>query len=242
MEFEKIYLEQVDSTNEFVKRLENEISIDTSKGIVVCAAHQTKGKGAGSNVWESNTKENLLFTIALKPDIDAVNQFLLSKIVSLALIDFFSTYGLNAKIKWPNDILIDRKKIAGILIENSVLGDKISFCAIGIGININQKIFSLNPKATSLATETNQNYDLKILLDKFLAKFEFWYNQKNNVSIIDNVYFAKLFGIDQFFEYKYQTDYFDAKIDDIDNFGRLVLIDRNNKKFVFGFKQVEMIY
>lgn len=242
MEFEKIILEQVDSTNEFVKRLENELSVDSNKSVVVLANHQTNGKGAGNNIWESNRNENLLFTIAIKPDIEAVNQFLISKIVSLALIDFFSGFGLKAKIKWPNDILIDRKKIAGILIENSVLGDKLSFSAIGIGININQKFFSQNLKATSLLLETNEEHNIQMLFSEFLSKFVFWYNQRKEVAIIDNVYFANLIGIEHFYEYKYGNDYFDAKIDEIDSFGRLVLIDKNNEKFVFGFKQVEMIY
>jgi len=242
MNFEKIYLEEVDSTNEFVKRLENQLSIDYNTSKVFFAGYQTKGKGAGENEWESNKNENLLFTIALKTSIDASNQFLLSKIVSLALIDLLASYNLKAKIKWPNDILIDRKKIAGILIENSVIGDKLSFSAIGIGLNINQKIFSTKIKATSLALELKENFDIIKVLDDYLTKFNFWYSQISENEIIDNIYFSNLIGIDQFFEYKYGNDYFDAIIEKIDSFGRLVLVDRDNQKFVFGFKQVEMIY
>lgn len=242
MNFEKIHLQEVDSTNDFIHRLELNEFFAQNKVPVVSADYQTSGKGAGQNTWQSIEKLNLLMSIAINPLIKAKDQFLISKIISLSIVDLLKSYGIESHIKWPNDILVGRKKIAGILIENVVSSDILSQSIIGIGLNTNQIYFDNLPKSISMSFITNITYNLEDVQNKLLEHFEFWYNQIKNADIIDNVYISNLFGTNDFFEYKYKNDFFDAKITNVDEFGRLMLEDRNGAKFVFNFKEVDMIY
>ena len=120
-----IYLKEVESTNNYANKL---ILSDTAEdGTVVLAQHQTGGKGQLGNSWESEAGKNLLMSIIWFPRfLPAGQQFLISKVVSLAITDFLQNEIQNSTIKWPNDIYIDNRKLAGILIENSVKGN-ISF-------------------------------------------------------------------------------------------------------------------
>ena len=121
-----ISLNEVDSTNEFLKSyLLNHAN--EPEGLVISAKSQYAGKGQRGNQWTSNSNENLTFSVLLQPGIDVSDQFVLTKIISLSIVDFFYYKGINAKIKWPNDIYVDDKKIGGILIENTVKQSLIKF-------------------------------------------------------------------------------------------------------------------
>ena len=130
---------------------------EVAEGTVVLAKEQTSGRGQVNNTWESSYGDNLLMSIVLYPEfLHAGNQFLLSKFVSLAIVDFLSYYLENVTIKWPNDIYVGNKKIAGVLIENSLRGAFISSSVVGIGLNVNQTEFSSSiPNPTSLKNESN---------------------------------------------------------------------------------------
>ena len=143
-----IWLQSVDSTNEEAKR---HIS-DIDNLSVLSAWEQTAGRGQRGNTWTSNAGENLMFSIVLKsPVLMAEDHFALNEIAALSVSEFLSTYGIKAQIKWPNDIYVDKKKICGILIENSFRGKSISSSIIGIGLNINQRNFNVNlPNPTSM--------------------------------------------------------------------------------------------
>ncbi len=167
MKADIIWLASTDSTNEEAKR---RIS-DIDNLSVVSALEQTSGRGQRGNQWYSAPGQNLLFSIVLKsPSLIAKNHFALNEMAALSVTDFISAYGIKAEIKWPNDIYVGEKKICGILIENSFLGNAISSSIIGIGLNINQKNFNVSlPNPTSLVLCSAQDEPLDI--DRCLCRF-----------------------------------------------------------------------
>ncbi len=169
-------LKTTDSTNEYAKSL-----LKTGANIMpfmVTAEGQKSGKGQGDNRWESEDKQNLLCSVALSPQSLTVSQqFIISKIASVSIRQTIEPYVKNVSIKWPNDIYVGYKKIAGILIENSVCGESIMHTVIGIGLNINQVNFPQElPNPTSLSLETGQQFEVKkirdALLDRLIHNFE----------------------------------------------------------------------
>ena len=167
MKADIIWLASTDSTNEEAKR---RIS-DIDNLSVVSALEQTSGRGQRGNQWYSAPGQNLLFSIVLKsPSLKAKNHFALNEMAALSVTDFLSAYGIKAEIKWPNDIYVGEKKICGMLIENSFLGNAISSSIIGIGLNINQRNFNVSlPNPTSLVLCSAQDEPLDI--DRCLCRF-----------------------------------------------------------------------
>jgi len=156
-----ISVEQTTSTNWQLLQLSNEENLP--EGTVLVAGYQTQGRGQGSKSWESEPGANLTFSIILYPlSINASQQFILSKAVSLAVYDFVSQYVPNVSVKWPNDVYVGDKKIAGILIENFIIGDLMTKTIAGIGLNINQKRFSSDaPNPVSLWQLTGKTFVLE---------------------------------------------------------------------------------
>lgn len=142
---------RIDSTNLQAHR---ELQ-DAEEGTVWVADFQTAGRGQRGNSWESTEGVNLLFTVLLRPDfLPVADQFSISRITALAIVKYLEGKGLHPKIKWPNDIYINDKKICGILIEHTLCGANLSASILGIGININQKVFESDaPNPTSLLLE-----------------------------------------------------------------------------------------
>lgn len=158
----------------------NDIARDSAYGEadIVFAEQQTSGRGQRGNAWESRPGENLTFSIVLAPvTLDASRQFMLSIAVSLAIVDTLAVFDIEAQVKWPNDIYVGDRKIAGILIENNVMGDKLSRSIVGIGLNVNQKKFSPDlPNPTSMALETGEQFDRGAILRKFYDKLSIRYS------------------------------------------------------------------
>ncbi|HYQ56854.1 MAG TPA: biotin--[acetyl-CoA-carboxylase] ligase, partial [Draconibacterium sp.] len=123
-----ILLSEVDSTNNYAKQL---VAEKAHSGTVVLAQYQKNGRGQVGNFWESEAGKNLLFSLILYPAfLDAGKQFYISKVVSLALVEVLNECIIDVKIKWPNDIYVGDKKIAGILIENTMKGNKLESSVI----------------------------------------------------------------------------------------------------------------
>lgn len=190
-----IFLTEVESTNNYANQLV--LSKAAEHGTVVLAQYQNKGKGQQGNSWESEPGKNLLASIILFPDfLSAAKQFYLSKIASLAIVDFLKTETNDVSIKWPNDIYIKNKKVAGILIENAIKGQNLSSSIIGIGLNLNQEIFlSDAPNPVSLKLVTSQIYDIEKVAETIFKNMFHWYQILKNggFNVIDSTYFNQLF-------------------------------------------------
>ena len=181
-----IKLITVDSTNNYVAKLVNKTKI--SFGTVIMADFQTKGRGQRDNLWYSDKGKNLLFSIYFDSSFLTINTiFYLSKTIAISLRHFiFNITGKNVEIKWPNDILVNEQKIAGVLIENQFRNSKIHSSIIGIGLNVNQINFTNNLSASSLRALTHREYDLTSLLEIFFKcfqfKFEYFEREKNLIA------------------------------------------------------------
>lgn len=138
-------------------------------GDIVLADFQSAGRGQRGHTWSSRRAENLTFSVVLTPSfLAATEQFLLSEVVALALVDTLALYGIEAQIKWTNDIYVGEKKITGVLIEQNLSSGVISRSIVGIGINVNQREFDKSlPNPVSIAQILGHDIDREELLDKF---------------------------------------------------------------------------
>ena len=240
---ELIWLKKTDSTNLYLQDLIKKSKIP--EGTMVIAEEQNAGRGQRGNSWESSTGENLTFSFVIYPDfLELRYQFMLSKTIALALFDLLKGYIEDVKIKWPNDIYIGKKKIAGILLENVIKGTKISNTVVGIGLNINQKSFSEGlPFASSLSLETGNDYKLPIILNDLISNLNIRYNDLKmaNFEKLNQQYLNALYQFMEFYDYSANNEVFNAKIIEIEEDGRLCLLTRNNEILKFAFKEVAFL-
>lgn len=194
-----IELTDIDSTNNYAMRLVNQGMAE--HGLSITADFQSEGKGQLGNVWHSEERKNILLSIILDmSEIDLAQQFMLNGIICSAVANvLMEDFALaNTRIKWPNDIYIGKKKIAGILIENILRGNQWQYAIVGIGLNLNQTRFSFNQSSTSLKLELNKEgskaktlaklfKQLNLSFDQFIQQPEMLYDQ----------YQQQLFGINQ---------------------------------------------
>ncbi len=240
-----IKLDEVDSTNNFLQQLlsnnKNEI-----EGLVVVAENQFSGKGLGGNVWQSEKGKNLTFSVLLKPNTLIQHQFLISKVISLGVLDFLNALGLESvKIKWPNDIYVGDKKIAGILIENAVRNSKIYHSIVGVGLNVNQTNFTsyLN-SPTSIGTIFGS---LNLPLDELLNQLLFFIEKRylllkaNKVEPINKDYIKNLYWFNELRNFKTKNNSFQGTIIGVNTVGKLQLQVSNNIK-EFDLKEIEFDY
>ncbi len=188
---EIIFFDSVSSTNDTA------ISIgrkrDNPDGIVIIADEQSHGKGRFGKSWISPPGVNLYFTVLLRPPMLSRNASLLTLVSAVAVTTAIRDYtGLKAEIKWPNDILINGKKTAGILIDMKSDRDSLYFLAVGIGVNVNMspEIMpeDIRPHITSLMAETGKSLDKITLLSQILAELENHYKillNGNKMALID---------------------------------------------------------
>jgi len=233
-------LTEVDSTNTYAKKIFNEGRI--TEPTVIVADTQTHGRGQMQTRWHDVAGQNLLLTIIL-PEINLhVNQFFLLNIAtSLALGNFIGQYG-SATIKWPNDILLDERKIGGILIENIIVGNKIKTAFIGIGINVNQHFWPEGLRATSLFEARGVLLDLNILLIDLLAKVQHAF-QFMHLPAAKNEYRKQLYGLNQQKLYRDGGGEFIGKIIGINDEGMLEIVRQNDAKVErYNFKEIEFIF
>ncbi len=163
-----MWFDSLDSTNRYAR----EHISDLDNLSVVAVGTQTAGKGQGDHKWHSEAGKNLLFTIVLKePSVAAKDQKQISDTTAESLKELLSRHGIEAWIKPPNDIWVGDKKICGILIEHSLIGSRISWSIIGIGLNVNQTVFPAElPNPTSMALE-RAGSDIMEVLAEFIEIF-----------------------------------------------------------------------
>ena len=241
-----IHLSQTTSTNSYAKKYMEKHQ--AGEGTIIVAHEQTSGRGYGKNTWESEPGKNLTFSLILYPSfMKASNFFRISQFVSLGLVDVLEKHlSEGISIKWPNDIYYKDDKISGILIENSILGNKIESSVIGIGLNVNQEAFAHAPNPVSLKQITGKEYDLEILLDELfsaiLSRYEPLKNGKGDK--IHQDYTRQLYRFNKYHYFKTVANHagkkrFRARIVNVSSDGKMELQAQNGQKMHFGFKEVE---
>lgn len=205
---------------------------------------QSDGRGMGTNTWFSEPDKNILASFHLQPDLPASRQFVFNQYFALTTLFFIRNYIPDALIKWPNDLYVDGKKIAGILIEHVLRGNSIRYTIAGIGININQNHFPNNiPHPTSLLLETGCEHDVNELLETYwqLLHDRFSECDLSHEEYLKKQYISNLYQFNEFHAYLIHDVQIEARITDIDEYGRLVLQDRNEKEYVCGFKEIQFL-
>ncbi|MBR6305955.1 MAG: biotin--[Bacteroidales bacterium] len=214
---------------------------DIPTGTVIAAREQTAGRGQRGNTWFTEPGKNLTFSIVLKPSaLAAGDAHLLNYLASVAVAEFLEGCGVACSIKWPNDIYVGRKKICGILVENSLSGGCVAASVIGIGININQTSFLQLANATSLSLVTGKEYVLEDSLEAFMAVFESWENRLEDLS---EAYTSKLFqkGVKaSYIDYLRGDEEFTGTIRGVSPDGRLIIHDGTADR-LYRFKEVGYI-
>lgn len=229
----------IDSTNLYTERLLSKE--DIPEGSVIYTFNQAAGIGQGENRWESEPYKNLTATVVLRPVfLEASSQFLLTAVISLSVCEtIYDFITIEPLIKWPNDIYCNNRKIAGILIKNQIMGKSISTTIMGLGLNINQTIFSHAPMATSFKILSGTDYDIKEVLTKWHNNLANYYRLlKTDKKALLNQYLSKLYLKNQFIEYVIKGKNIIAAIEGVDRHGQLVLFDKAGKKYVCGLKEI----
>ena len=232
------HFKTLDSTNQYLQNLLNE-GADIADSIVV-TDFQTSGKGQGKNVWQSEDGKNLLFSVALDMSfLKAENQFLLTQMVSVAMINVLKKYLPEESlfIKWPNDIYFKDKKIAGILIKNEIKGMMMGTSIIGIGLNVNQTSFDENlPNPISMKMITGEDYDLDELLSAISQQLSAISQQPTANSYIKHLYRYKQWAF-----YEHEGSVKEMMIIGYDQFGRLILKEKNDREVVCDLKEIAFV-
>jgi BirA family biotin operon repressor/biotin-[acetyl-CoA-carboxylase] ligase len=240
-----IRLDSIPSTNSYASRLlDDDIP---PEGTIIWANNQEQGKGQQGAKWESEPGKNLTFSIILYPRfLKPTEQFLLNEAISIGICEFIRNISQkDAFIKWSNDILVDNHKIAGILIENSLRGDKINSTIVGIGININQTIFSKDSgNPISLKQLTGKDFDLMDCLKSVCSYIEVHYLELQNLhkrATLDSKYLELLWNYNQ------KVRYFEGEIEKTGTIigitpeGKLKIRDEEGILHTYNNKEVRFV-
>ena len=261
-----MYIAQTDSTNTLMSRLlrgEEQSYADCLKEDipVLYTGYQSAGRGQTGNGWESERDKNLLLSYLLRePHINATEQFRLNILASVAAHRTIAAYlpenqRDSLTIKWPNDIYCGDRKIAGILVENSLSGSVVQHSIAGIGINLNQEQWLGNaPNPVSLKQLTGQDYDLHEALSLFMTMLHFtlaWSAEQ-----CKDYYMQHLYRRDGHWPYAEREvsttpsrivrpnegqQTFEARIADIQNDGCIVLQKADETVRTYHFKQIQFV-
>jgi len=169
-------LGEVDSTQAVARELAD---TRAPEGTVVTAEHQRAGRGRGGRSWLDRPGENLLLSVILRPPVQAAEVPQLALLAAVAVAEAVEEVtGLAPGVKWPNDLVLDERKLAGILTEAASDGNAVSRVILGIGINVNQREFPIDlaTRATSLALARGVPVDRRVLRDAVLSRLERWYD------------------------------------------------------------------
>jgi BirA family transcriptional regulator, biotin operon repressor / biotin---[acetyl-CoA-carboxylase] ligase len=238
-----IFLKNLTSTNTHAALILK--NSEVPEGTIVYTNYQSAGRGQAGNSWESEDGKNLLVSAIIYPSmVSPAGQFLISMAFSLGIREFLREYIPDCKIKWPNDIYAWDDKIAGILIENSILDNKIQCTIAGIGLNINQeKFISDAPNPVSLKILTGIEYDLEICLRKLALSLDKRYRQliREEYANIKDEYVKNLYRAGEWQLYRDLNGIFTGKIISVDGSGLLLVEKEDGKVNGYAFKEISFI-
>ena len=216
------------------------------EGDVVWADFQTAGRGQRGHEWHSRKGENLTFSVVLEPTfVPIAEQFSLSEVVALSLVDMLTEYGIEAKIKWTNDIYVGDRKLVGILIEHSLAPTSLRRTVVGVGINVNQIEFDASlPNPVSMAQLLGKELDAEQVLKCFLNHLQHNYEllREGGAEVLHDRYNALLYRKNEYHTYALPSgEKFSAKIVGAAPSGALRLENKSGGTKDYLFKEVEFV-
>ena len=228
-----MYIKATNSTNSLMKEM-------LAKGVwpegerFLYTGYQTAGRGQTGNSWESEADKNLLCSILLPPN---KNLYFLNIAVGVAIIRLISE---PLTIKWPNDIYWRDKKLAGILVENAIIGNEVKYSIAGIGLNLNQTEFvSDAPNPVSLKQITGKEYDIDQWMKDLLDAIQAVLNEPEEAIWTD--YKAHLYRREGWYPFEDKNGTFEARISDVLPTGEIILCDRQGNQRIYEFKQIRYV-
>lgn len=234
-----IHLNAVDSTNNYAANLLKETNV--VNGTTILTKRQEKGRGQRGNSWHTSPDKNLIFSTITFPQIEGQAVFYLNIAASLAIHKTLEDLGIQAHIKWPNDVYVGDKKICGILIENQLQGSKVASAIIGIGLNVNEEDFPEDLSATSITLEKGIVPDVMDVFEQVYAYLDFYMDHlmNSNFDLLLRRYYKTMYRKDEWHNYKDAEGTFKAKIIGIDEIGRLKLQLETNQVRVYQMQEVK---
>ena len=241
-----LFVEEVASTNRTLWQM-----LDAGQALeepfVLQAAWQSEGRGLGDNAWHSEKGQNLLFSLLLEPKfLDPAEQFLLNQCVALGVRQALSDLCPRQPfvVKWPNDIYAGQQKIAGMLIENRLMGKSYELAIVGVGVNINQESFPPFPqRAVSLRMVSGQAYDIRKSLDACLSRILSLYNDlaEGKRGLIRQTYEKHLLGFGQRRRFRDQNGHFQGIIRGVDRQGMLIIERPGGQRQHYDMKRIRFL-
>ncbi len=234
--------QELPSTNTWL--MESLVARKLPEGTLVLADHQTEGKGQFGAIWSSEPSSSLTFSILLKPIFLPIsNTYDISICIALAIHDCLNELRPGFKIKWPNDIYFENKKVAGILIENQIHKSSCEHSVVGIGLNVNQTEFFKLPKATSLKQIIGVNFPVQNLLDRLCETIEARYLQlrANMYPSLLKSYLEHMYWFNEIHTFQTDALQFNASIIGVLRNGRLLLKFSDGSKRDFEIKELQFI-
>ncbi len=238
---ERHHFTQLDSTNAEAKRLLDQGEV--KEGTIITSDLQTQGRGQYGRVWESEVGLNVMISIIVAPVfVKVTQQFALNILSSLAVADVISDYSDDVKVKWPNDIYVNDKKIAGILIQNFIQSERIKHSIIGIGINVNQQAWSSDiSHVTSLSIESNQQLEKEVIIKSLCKQLDKRYKRQSlDVQSMHEEYKNKLYKKDESSIFQLEDQQLEGNIIGIDYLGRLV-IDHGSSTHAYNHGEISQV-
>ena len=241
-------LEIVDSTNRYVRDEAGDLWGKQESGgyVVVTAEHQTAGRGQRGNTWSSNAGENLLFSVLVRPGeaLAVSNQFLLSQAVALALHSALEHYGIDTRLKWPNDIYVGNRKLGGLLLEVDYCGAFVEQAIIGVGVNVNQEIFpKMDRVPVSMKILLGCDFSVEEVLATILNSFEYYYGllSSGDCESIATEYSKLLLGLNELRTFVDSGGRFNAVLEGVEPSGHLLVRRSDGRLARYAFKEIEQL-
>lgn len=231
--------DRVESTNKTAADLLSLSKVD--HGAVILAHEQTAGRGQRGSSWHAAAGLDLTLSIVVKPmALRADEQFALGKIAALAVHDVVRTHVVgDVRIKWPNDVLVERRKVAGILIKNDIVGELVMSSVIGIGLNVNNTALDPGLVATSLALETGRTHDRMGVMQRLLDRFGHWWAKWDGVREEGLVsYSDRLWTRGRWADMLLDGEPINVRPMDVDQQGRLIVEHEDGRVLAYGLDRL----
>lgn len=241
------HFEVIDSTNSYARASASELWSEAAGAelVVVRADEQTSGRGQRGNVWLSAAGDNLLVSIMVRPAmLKVVSQFALSQAIALAVRRAMGNFGIDVVLKWPNDIYVGGRKLAGILVELDCCGSLVEQAVLGVGLNVNQSVFAPMDKVpVSMKMLQGTAFDIDKVFSQLLDSFMHYYKvlSAGNYDALATEYKDALLGYRRVMRYRDKMSAFDAEIIEVESDGRVCLKRIDGSVTKYAFKEVELL-